>query len=62
MLDRANLASLCHPCHAWLTDHPDEAEALGFRISRFDYVPSVDDQPAIVLREITPDPDDPDPF
>lgn len=22
--------SLCRACHSWLTDHPDEAERLGF--------------------------------
>jgi len=62
MLDRENLVALCHPCHAWITDHPAEAIAAGLSMSRHGYVPYVDTQPAIVPTAVTPDPTDPDPW
>lgn len=32
ILDVENLAALCRPCHAWVTEHPREAEAEGWTL------------------------------
>ncbi len=36
ILDEANCVALCHGCHRWITEHPVEAEALGWSVHSWD--------------------------
>jgi len=36
ILDRSNCVALCHSCHAWITEHPKEAHAMGMMKNSWD--------------------------
>lgn len=33
--DKANIRGLCRPCHTYVTEHPAEARATGWTLTRF---------------------------
>lgn len=36
ILDKDNCVALCHSCHAWITEHPKEAHAMGMMKNSWD--------------------------